>query len=552
MDNRRSKRDFKKGICLDSNRRRREENSIKLRKDSKVEGLAKRRNIDQTESFQPQANFEEDESFQKLFRDLLSADSECQTHALRAFRRLLSAEHKPPVAKCIELGVVPIFVKFLENDNNAEQQFEAAWGKKASSFNIIFYSDFSLFIFAALTNIASTDKTSVVVECQAVPKLVKLLMSPNAELREQCAWCLGNIAGDGPHLRDYILSENALQPLLLNITQASSISVLRNCTWALSNFCRGKPQPEVEKLREAIPILSQLIIHEYDLEAMVDATWAFSYLSDGDDRRIQLIIDAGLVPALIKMMASNNANAIIPALRTVGNIVSGNDQQTQLVLDSHGLIPIAQLLMHPKKSIRKEACWVLSNIAAGTPAQLNCIYNVPELIPKVLHQLSTSTEWDVRKEAAWVICNMITSSAQPRLIHLIELGVLQPLCDLLSVGEAKIILLALDALEALLKTTNQVSNENTNCVILIEEIGGVEGLEKLQEHENTKVYERAVEILENYFNVEEEEAENVHPEVGPNGFSFGLANKQMNKHTSFQEVSHSNSSLVEPKTFFNF
>jgi len=35
------------------------------------------------------------------------------------------------------------------------------------------------------------------------------------------------------------------------------------------------------------------------------------------------------------------------------------------------LIPtLSELLNHPKKTVRKEACWVLSNITAGTQQQL--------------------------------------------------------------------------------------------------------------------------------------------------------------------------------------
>jgi len=45
----------------------------------------------------------------------------------------------------------------------------------------------------------------VVVEFGATPYLVALLTSPSADVREQCAWCLGNIAGDCPELRDVVL-----------------------------------------------------------------------------------------------------------------------------------------------------------------------------------------------------------------------------------------------------------------------------------------------------------------------------------------------------------
>lgn len=54
-------------------------------------------------------------------------------------------------------------------------------------------------------------------------------------------------------------THDALQGLLLNIVQPATPSLQRNCVWALSNMCRGKPQPETSLLLPALPVLRDLL-----------------------------------------------------------------------------------------------------------------------------------------------------------------------------------------------------------------------------------------------------------------------------------------------------
>jgi importin subunit alpha-2 len=61
------------------------------------------------------------------------------------------------------------------------------------------------------------------------------------------------------------------------------------------------------------------------------------------------------------------------ALRAVGNIVTGDDIQTQVVLNCSVMHCLQHLLTSPKESIRKEACWTISNITAGNRQQIQVI-----------------------------------------------------------------------------------------------------------------------------------------------------------------------------------
>ena len=90
----------------------------------------------------------------------------------------------------------------------------------------------------------------MVIDANAIPEFIKLLSSPALDVRKQTVWALGNIAGDGPVCRDYVLQQGALGPLLALLSENHGLAMQRKATWTLSNFCRGKnPQPDWELVR---------------------------------------------------------------------------------------------------------------------------------------------------------------------------------------------------------------------------------------------------------------------------------------------------------------
>lgn len=181
----------------------------------------------------------------------------------------------------------------------------------------------------ALTNIASgtSDQTQDVVKEGALPKLQMLLSSPRLEVAEQAVWALGNIAGDGPQTRDLVLNSGVLRDLLNLINPETSISLLRNIVWAISNLCRNKnPPPNFEIVKEALPTLAKLL-HHTDRDVLADTCWALSYLTDGSNEKIQAVLETGLIDRLVQLLSSEELTILTPALRAVGNTVTGNDIQ---------------------------------------------------------------------------------------------------------------------------------------------------------------------------------------------------------------------------------
>jgi len=67
-------------------------------------------------------------------------------------------------------------------------------------------------------------------------------------------------------------------------------------------------------------------MNNQESEVLTDAAWALSYLSDGNESRIDMVLNTGVVPSLITLLKHPYLSILIPCLRTLGNIVTGSEQ----------------------------------------------------------------------------------------------------------------------------------------------------------------------------------------------------------------------------------
>ncbi|KAL0459739.1 UNVERIFIED_CONTAM: Importin subunit alpha [Sesamum latifolium] len=422
---------YKVAVDAEEGRRRREDNMVEIRKNRREENLLKKRREGlQAQQFQPTANVpqldKKLESLPAMVAGVWSNDGALQLEATTQFRKLLSIERNPPIEEVIQSGVVPRFVEFLARDD--------------------------------------------------YPQL-------------QAVWALGNVAGDSPKCRDLVLGYGALMPLLAQFNDQAKLSMLRNATWTLSNFCRGKPN-QFERLNQHF--LLSLILYIQTMKK-------------------SLQMHAGRFR--ICLMTSS-PSVLIPALRTVGNIVTGDDAQTQVIIDNRALPCLLNLLtQNYKKSIKKEACWTISKILRD---QIQAVIEAGIISPLVV--LLQNAEFEIKKRGClgYFKCHFW---------FLVREGCIKPLCDLLVCPDPRIVTVCLEGLENILKVGEAEKNQgNTGDVnVFAQMIDGAEGLEKienLQSHDNNEIYEKAVKILETYW-LEEEDEQLVSGDAPQSGFNFG-------------------------------
>jgi importin subunit alpha-1 len=136
-----------------------------------------------------------------------------------------------------------------------------------------------------------------------------------------------------------------------------------------------------------------------------------------------------------------------------------------------------------------------------------------------------NADFKTKKEACWAISNA-TSGALHRpeqIDYMVQRGCIKPLCDLLGSMDNKIIQVALDGLENILKVGEQRRAQTggiNQYALYIEEAGGMDRINNLQVHDNVDIYKKAYHIIDKYFSEEDEEDTGLAPQVNTETGTF--------------------------------
>ncbi|OMJ88325.1 hypothetical protein SteCoe_9736 [Stentor coeruleus] len=418
-------------------------------------------------------------------------------HPIQTLRKILSCDGTPPLQFIMNSGISNKLISLL-SCQYLPLQTESMW---------------------CVLNLATGQShiVKMLMDQDVIEQLKAVLTSNDPELLELCVWCIGNLAGDSVDTRDKLTE---LVPQLTELIKKVSIDKWKNIIWALSNLCRGKPLPEREITQQILSIVP-IILRVNDEDSLADCCWALSYISDGDNQRIQDIIDLGVLETLIQILGHDSEKVTIPCLRALGNIVTGNEDQTQKVLNLGFVDRVATFLISKKVSVKREALWTLSNITAGSDEQINLVLSHP-CVNSVVECLKDS-DFEIKKEALWTISNATHAKSPNLVLKVIELGAFPLLCDILDMKDSKILLVVLEAINNLLRAGNAAFSsdqevKNNEVALKFDEIGGLSKMEELQEHPNTKIYKKVIEIMDEHYGLIEVTDENEPPQ--PQLFSF--------------------------------
>lgn len=502
-------------------RRRREDQQVELRRQRTEELLNKKR--------ASTADREAAASFEALSERLHAPALEAIYKAVYECRSSLSVENNPPIQPVIDAGVVPRIIELLGRETYSlysgaspglisKTRVEAAW---------------------VITNIASGtgEQTEYVARHGAIPPLVSMLGEDDDAIVDQAVWALGNMAGDCETIRDTVLSQGALFRILGLIEKyrvaKEHIKILRNLTWLMANLCRGRNPPPAEDVMEVVEGVVERLVTINDLDVVSDCFWCLSYIVDVSGRLTEAVLASpvmrrchdllgafsaslsppGAGPGADSLLAGIGAYAICPIIRTLGNIVTGTDEATDAIIRGGFLTflrPIFYAYQNKKlPRIRKEICWLLSNVTAGTPSQVTAVLESD--LSNLLIDAVTKYELYIRKEASFAVTNILHFCArEPQYLQpLLDNHVIQALQNHLEAVanipdlQAQI----LDAVRYALEGGEKIRarlGENPVVQIMIDS-KLVDEIEELQDVPNSLVNSKAYNIIVDFFEGEDEQ-----------------------------------------------
>lgn len=440
---------------------------------------------------------EVDQSNLKEYLEAVKSEDRIQRHkAIIYLRRSLSNRDNLPIQNIIDLNGVPLLMDIAKDTSELHMRLEATW---------------------CLANLVSgtSEQTATMISKDIIGLFIGILDDQYSQIVEQAIWGLGNIIGDCVHFREKVVKNKVLPKLIKLLQKFDNMSIVKNIIWCLSNACRIKPNKEqYTAMKEPVVSMIKAFIVYDDVTIKTDCLLGFSEYCKKN--LISHFLEEGFLLNLRKFyqylystdVPYENVQAELSAVhKIIGNITNGDDFDTGKIINQNFLKDLNVTMKIDNALCKREICWILSNIAAGTSGQINALINEPGLFASLV-TLLYGVEKNIQREALWTICNMTKNCNRVQLDFLINQQILNVFNDLIGMDkDSKMIVLVLEAIPNIIeKFTESNENAESNKEVIVDmmfDCGLADKISELQKHQSDHIYERALTILESHFDLEE-------------------------------------------------
>ncbi|XVE73134.1 hypothetical protein DITRI_Ditri11bG0093200 [Diplodiscus trichospermus] len=250
------------------------------------------------------------------------------------------------------------------------------------------------------------DVVNLIVECGAVPALVKHLKMPPTskegdpkpfeyEVEKASAFALGLLSVKPEH-QQLIVDAGAV-PCLVNLLKRykdgcnsrAVNGVLRKAADAITNLAHENAGIKTRiRVEGGIPPLVELLEY-HDIKVQRAAAGALRTLAFKNDENKNQIVECNALPTLIVMLSSEDVSIHYEAVGVIGNLVHSSPNIKKEVLLAGALQPVIGLLSSSCLESRREAALLIGQFAA---ADSDCKVHIVQrgAVPPLIKMLQSS------------------------------------------------------------------------------------------------------------------------------------------------------------------
>lgn len=374
-----------------------------------------------------------------------------------------------------------------------------------------------------ITNVASstTEHVDELGKYQIPAILMQILRQyTDWKVIENCFYALSNIFGDSARWRDVLMQQQydflnvavgIWQRVQLHLKNhpddVEVVPLWRLLPWGISNAFRNQPYAPLVQIQVAIAPLMEMALHSHDDRCRFSAIRGMADMTPHGDEILDYLRQFPvLLRHMVKQLSSGHPTVRKDALKFLGAFAAGTTEQTDSLVQVGCISTLhAMIRGEPTNSLKVKAIWTLSNVACGPVEHLQQIID-QACVPTLIEICNDRSVFALKREACFTLCNMVNSANEQQLYYLGQQHTAAAISSLLGATDVDLLILILNSLQILLALGEMQKhlfhNENIVCVEM-ENVGALDKLERLQEHENKTLYELVVHLIQVYFGDED-------------------------------------------------
>lgn len=175
--------------------------------------------------------------------------------------------------------------------------------------------------------------------------------------------------------------------------------------------------PQIEEVVElgVVPILSYFLNSDTSPTIQFEAAWTLTNIASGASRFTKIVADSGCIPALIRLIASDNDDVAEQSCWALGNVCGDSVVHRDTII-REGAIPAIVDMLQGARGITggriaklRVATWVISNLCRGKPSPPLHIV-LPLVAPLV--SLARSEDPETKIDVLWALSYIADGPAQ--------------------------------------------------------------------------------------------------------------------------------------------